>query len=399
MDSLLVNKPAGGAEAVILIHSLNGRGGTEIVAINLAEALRDAGVTAQIVCVRPYTGPEREYVSWINPAVTDALKQRYGRIRLAIAPGAYHRAMRSVIDNVTRSLDTKLLVNFTYENLMVMPGSACAPYRTAAVYHWSVRGYEESLMELARRKSTVRRLMATVRMKRLARHLHLLMAHTDYAVALTDAGAEELRTLNYALCGNRIKVIPNFLPYDGPADNNCTGHTLRAVYVGRLSVEKGIYRLPEIWQSVINSVPGAHLDIYGEGSELEGLERAFTEVGIAGSVTFKGFENNAQRIYEGADVLLCTSDSEGFGMVLVEAMHYGVVPVTFDCPVSPAELVADAGTAVPCYDTIQFADAVTDILTASDTDLTRRRQLCRRRAADFYRPNVIRQWIKLIRNE
>lgn len=399
MDSLLVNKPSAGAEAVILIHSLNGRGGTEIVAINLAEALRAAGVTAQIVCVEPYTGPEREYVSWINPDVTDALMRRYGRIRLAIAPGAYHRAMRKVIDNVARSLDTRLLVNFTYENLAMMPNPFGTPYRTAAVYHWSVRGYEESLMGLARRKNTVRRLMATIRMKRLARHLHLLMAHTDYAVALTDAGAEELRTLNYALCGNRIKVIPNFLPYDGPADNNCTGHTLRAVYVGRLSVEKGIYRLPEIWRHVLSRIPDAHLDIYGEGTERDGLERVITEAGLCGSVTFRGFESDARRIYEDADTLLCTSDSEGFGMVLVEAMHYGVVPVTFDCPVSPAELVADAGTAVTCYDTIQFADAVTDILTASDTDLTRRRQLCRRRAADFYRPNVIRQWIKLIRNK
>ena len=64
--------------------------------------------------------------------------------------------------------------------------------------------------------------------------------------------------------------------------------------------------------------------------------------------------------YLDADVLLTTSLYETFGLVVLEAMSRGCVPVTFRLP-ALAELVAGAGVMVPVGATDIMADAISSL--------------------------------------
>lgn len=112
-------------------------------------------------------------------------------------------------------------------------------------------------------------------------------------------------------------------------------------------------------------------------------------------VEFKGFCNDLAEIYTNADLLLMTSDSEGFGMVLIEAMYYGVPCITFDCPVSPKEIIADAGIAVPCFDEEQYADEVIKLLCEPER-MKALQQKATERAGEYYINKVVGLWKQMI---
>lgn len=345
-------------KVVILIESMSRRGGTEIVARNLAVGLEEAGVKLKILPLDEY--PE---------GVTE--RRRY-------------------VERFCKSHGIDTVLNFTYENLELLPFRV-TNIRTIGVYHWSVRGYERSLRELAGTRPWPLNIASKVKLSIQFHRLHRLIQKCNVSVALTNRGKEELKQLAPKA---EVQVIPNFLPYDRQAEKRSKAGNRKAVFVGRLSREKGVYHLLDIWERVAKVLPDVTLEIFGEGHEREGLEKEVQNRKIP-RIVFKGFETNAEKIYKDADLLLCTSETEGFGMVLIEAMHFGVVPVAFDCPVSPKEIMANAGVAVECFDTDRYAAEVVNLFE----DSTRQdvlREKGRKRAAEFYKPVVIKQWLTLL---
>lgn len=164
-------------------------------------------------------------------------------------------------------------------------------------------------------------------------------------------------------------------------------------YVGRLSAEKGVMRLLRIWEIVSKTLPDYKLTIYGEGYMESDMLQYITNKHIE-NVEFKGFCRNLEDIYTQNDLCLMTSDTEGFGMVLIEAMYYGVPCITFDCPVSPKEIIADAGVAIPCFDEEAYADEVIKLLC----DPERMKDLQKRaieRAKDYYIDKVTALWMAM----
>lgn len=376
-------------EAVIFIESMNRLGGTEIVALNLKNALCAAEMQTIILSMEEYAGNDTDIVSVDN---TD--KTKYGiRPRSfsdKLFPKRQDNAVKRFLSDFCDKHHVKALINFTYENLSVLPtGMDC---KTIVVYHWSVSGYEQSLLKIIDRKSFPARLISNYVIGRQYDRLHRLIGQTDYAVALTEGGKEELERI--APKAN-VKVIPNFLPYNEPAKAIASGKNRRAVFVGRLSREKGVYHLLDIWQKVARQLPDVELDIYGEGNERSAMAGEINEKNIP-RINFKGFEPKPENIYLNADLLLCTSETEGFGMVLIEAMYFGVVPIAFDCPVSPKELIADAGMMIDCFDTAQYANTVISLFNSSDS-MTAFRNKGLERASQFYKNKIISKWQQLIR--
>jgi glycosyltransferase involved in cell wall biosynthesis len=117
-------------------------------------------------------------------------------------------------------------------------------------------------------------------------------------------------------------------------------------YVGRLSRAKGLPLLVSAWQAVAAQRPDAHLLLIGSGSgsfddcEAE-LERMSSCPALVGRMTFTGQVENAHEYLQASDVFVSCSESEGFGLALIEAMACGLPCISTPVGVAPA--VIDPG--------------------------------------------------------
>lgn len=131
------------------------------------------------------------------------------------------------------------------------------------------------------------------------------------------------------------------------------------VGVGRLSPEKNFANLVRAMARVRETVD-ARLVVLGEGPERGALERLVEELGLAGKVSFPGFQENPHAYLAKADLFALSSDWEGLPTALIEALAAGTPVVSTDCPVGPREILADGehGELVPVGDSRALAEAM-----------------------------------------
>src|SRR5262249_37029270 len=89
------------------------------------------------------------------------------------------------------------------------------------------------------------------------------------------------------------------------------------------------------------SRPAWRLRVVGEGGERLKLEAAARELGVVSKVDLPGRTATPERDLEEAELFVLTSRFEGFPNALLEAMAHGAVPVSFDCPAGPREIIRD----------------------------------------------------------
>ncbi len=184
---------------------------------------------------------------------------------------------------------------------------------------------------------------------RRGRHdLSRLLPTCDLALAVSRFNAAELAGLGFP----RVAVLPfpvDFARLDRPAPARPGKSAGRRdgpglLFVGRIAPNK---RLEEIvrafyfFQKCFQ--PSARLTLVGAASlsaYSAALNRLVGELRLEGSVRFSGKVSAAElaAAYRSADLFLCLSDHEGFGVPLLEAMHCGVPVVAFAAGAVPETL-------------------------------------------------------------
>ena len=139
--------------------------------------------------------------------------------------------------------------------------------------------------------------------------------------------------------------------------------------------------------------PDARLVLLGQGQNEAMLRALADELGIADRVIFAGFHPDPSPFYATADLFVLSSDYEGFGNVIVEALSFGLPVVSTDCPSGPAEILGNGrwGRLVPVGDAAALAGAMREAL-ASPVD----REALKRRAADFSPEIAARKYLDLL---
>jgi len=94
--------------------------------------------------------------------------------------------------------------------------------------------------------------------------------------------------------------------------------------VGELAREKNHALLLEALARAHRRVPEAHLLLVGDGAKRRALEHRAAALGIAENVTFAGRLEDVLPAYATFDVFVLSSDSEGLGTALLDAMSAGI---------------------------------------------------------------------------
>lgn len=122
----------------------------------------------------------------------------------------------------------------------------------------------------------------------------------------------------------------------------------------------------------------ATLVIIGEGVQRPRLEKLIAELGLIDKVLLPGFYSDISSWYTYSDLFVLSSNHEGFGNVIVEALSHGLPVVSTDCPSGPREILCDGkyGRLVPVGDVRVLADAMHAALSETpDRDSLRARAL------------------------
>lgn len=228
--------------------------------------------------------------------------------------------------------------------------------------------------------------------RRFARRLDA--RYCDHIVVLTER--DRTRWLQALQPRSPVACIPNPIPFSIPAQPAPrTGKIVLAV--GRLVHAKGFDVLLHAWSIVIRQAPDWTLMIVGEGEERPALEAQRDRLGLQDSVLIPGIYPDISKAYEQASIFCLSSRYEGFGLVLIEAMAYGLPIVSTDCETGPRELL-DAGfdaVTVEVDDYHSLAQALSSLILDADK-ATRLGQVARQKARHFSSEQVTLKWRALL---
>ena len=137
------------------------------------------------------------------------------------------------------------------------------------------------------------------------------------------------------------------------------GFDYHLLTVGTLKAQKDHETLIKAFAKV-GPLLNAKLTILGEGALRPRLEALIDELGLRARIEMPGFVIDPYPWYQTADLFVLSSEWEGFGNVLVEALECGLPIVSTDCQSGPAEILdfGKYGTLVPVRDVGALAEAI-----------------------------------------
>lgn len=133
--------------------------------------------------------------------------------------------------------------------------------------------------------------------------------------------------------------------------------------VGRLETQKNFPLLIEAFEQTRAQL-NCRLVLVGDGTQRGVIEARVVASPFATDIALLGHQSNPYNYMRHAGVFVMSSQWEGFGNVLAEAMATGTPVVATDCPSGPREVLDNGryGTLVPMGDSAALAAAILDTL-------------------------------------
>lgn len=164
---------------------------------------------------------------------------------------------------------------------------------------------------------------------------------------------------------NKIRAIGNpitLMPSD--KDNNDVKQK-EIVYVGRIEDnQKRTHRLPDIWKELEPAYPDWCMTVVGDGPDRKKLQEKIRRLNLQ-RMKVVGYQDPA-RYYRRASILVLVSEYEGFGLVIVEGMSFGVVPVVYGSYRSVYDIIDSGRDGVITPPPYSSADMVSALRTVME---------------------------------
>lgn len=316
-------------------------GGVERVFVNLANGLHESGAEVDLV------------VGWSGGAIAAAIEKGICVFDLR------SKRMMSSIPRLASYLKKR-------EPEAVIAGMT---HSTAAAVSARALSRTDPIV-IATEHTTMSKVVANgkgVKYRLMPRWGRLTLDSADVIVAVSAGVADDL-SAQTGIARERIQVIYNPViasdlfsaaaldpghPWLQP------GEPPVILSVGRLEKQKDFPTLVRAF-SLVARQRSSRLMILGEGPERGGIQRVITDLGLTNLVALPGSVINPYPFMSRAAAFALSSQWEGFGVVLVEALALGLPVVSTNCPHGPAEILRGGcyGTLVPVGDHETMARAL-----------------------------------------
>ncbi len=171
--------------------------------------------------------------------------------------------------------------------------------------------------------------------RRLKRYLK--MYNKKPLIAISDGMINDLR--NIGITSKIIKIYNpfNFKEMHSALEQEDSSIPTKpyVIHVGRFNHQKRHDILLDTWKLVDTQHSLVLLTPFNKE-----LQRMIDDRGLTTSVIIAGFKKNPYPWISHADLLVLSSDHEGFGNVIVEALECKTPVVSTDCPFGPAEILS-----------------------------------------------------------
>lgn len=155
---------------------------------------------------------------------------------------------------------------------------------------------------------------------------------------LTEFYQEQLKKVKSSC---EVIHIPNMI--DDLPKKSSNQKNKKLIAVGRLAKEKGFNDLIDVFRIVNKQRPEWTLDIIGDGAQMNYLVNRVYYFKLQDKITFHGFQdkNYINKQYLSSSIYALTSYTESFGLVVLEAMSFGLPCVAFSSAKGVTELITN----------------------------------------------------------
>jgi glycosyltransferase involved in cell wall biosynthesis len=202
--------------------------------------------------------------------------------------------------------------------------------------------------------------------------LRWIIKHSDLVVAISSHTRKEIEII---APGSRVEIVPFGSPVppmvESEREAQDPARTRRVLFVGRLVERKGVEYLVRAMKEISCPWP-VELDIVGTGPLEENLKALAEQSGLSGRVHLRGKVSTEElkRYYSACDCFVLPAivdskgDTEGLGVVLIEALSYRRPVIASDLG-GIVDIVQHekTGLLVPEKDSLSLAAAIMRVLT------------------------------------
>ena len=156
-----------------------------------------------------------------------------------------------------------------------------------------------------------------------------------------------------------VVVVENFAPLSRTPPRGVAADPPHIGTLGRLHAEKGFDLLLEAAAQLRDRGRVFRLTIAGEGPAADDLKAQTARLGLADRIDFPGWVSPPERLLAELDLFVCSSRTESFGLVVIEAMAAGAPVIAADIE-GPRILLAEGryGRLVPPEAPAALAEAM-----------------------------------------
>lgn len=137
------------------------------------------------------------------------------------------------------------------------------------------------------------------------------------------------------------------------------------LFLGSLQPRKNLTLLVKAFAMIADKTTHSLILAGGHGSSYEKLSLQVAELGLQKRIIFTGYINDKERaaLYQHSELFVYPSKYEGFGLVVLEAMSFGLPVITTNISSLP-EAVGDAGILVDVVNANELAEKMFELINS-----------------------------------